>query len=106
MVPIPSRSTGIGGIAGMGAPTMVALTLARWLMPGFSCRGLCTVKQTVGDVSWLGCRGDGPERWSAWLTLRRSPWQWWCPFLLVVWTTGVIATGESARSLSMTMTAH
>ena len=47
-----SYPPGLKGIAGMGVPTVVALTLAQRLMSAFSC--LCTVKRRVDIVSRLG----------------------------------------------------
>ncbi|XBH55188.1 hypothetical protein VPH35_077328 [Triticum aestivum] len=79
----------------MGAPTVVALTLAWGLMPDFSNHGLCTVKRIVGFVSWHGCRGGGPGRWSTWLALRRAPWRRWWHCLLVVWAATGLAQGSS-----------
>lgn len=97
----PPGTPGLEGISGVGAPTMGALTLARGLMPGFSGRGLCTVKRAVGNVSWHGCRGGDPGRWSAWLALRRAPWRRWWRCLLVVWAArGIAEGGSGALSVS------
>lgn len=100
VMPPPPGPPGLEGIAGVGATTVVALTLGQWLMPGFSCRGLCTVKRAVDVVSWLGCRGGGPGRRSALFALRRAPWRWWWSYLLVVWAARGIAAGSSGELLS------
>lgn len=90
-----SLGIGGGGTVGVGAPTVVVPTLTRWLMPGFSCHGLCSVKRAVGGVSGLGCRGGGPGRWSAWLAFRRAPWRQWWLCLLAVWAARAMAAGDS-----------